>query len=507
MSRQKLGSNQKVIILGCGAVGKCCLHYLDHFFDVDYEKVYVIDKDSDAFLFPTVKHMRSRGVNVLHYNITRKNIEELLDSILQVNKHDIIIDVTTETPTYIIFKECRLRNLLYINTSIEDDEMIDMKLEKLCPTNEGIFLQHVNIQAIAQKTEDDDHTTSVIEFGMNPGLISVFVKQGIMDLAKMVIENNKRYGKLLKQHYKKKDHRRLAELLKIRTIHCSEIDTQVPKKMPDAFVNTWSCVGLLTEGLEAAEIQIGTHEKVLPFSAKNVSQILPQLILTKKNGQDIKVKSVVPLRVRKDNTVEFTNIVGRCIHHGEGISLNRYLGTFRYSPTMHYAYQLNPVTEKMMNYYSKDTLVKIMKDPKSWKVLNMYEDEINGYDNVGALFMMDIHPITGDRSKPFCFWTGSVLSTNYTTKVLRDPYFGPTIIQVMAGILSGVSWMVENKHKGVLFGEDLDDNYIIKKCKKYLGLYYSGVVSDEVSLPGTKIVDLIVEGGDDPSEYVDVRNI
>ena len=339
MKRQKLAANQKVIILGCGAVGKCCLYYLDHFFDIKYENVYILDKDSTSFDFPTVRHARSNGVNILHYNITRKNIVNLLDKIIKVEKHDVIIDVTTETPTYVIFKECRLRNLLYINTSIEDDEEMEYHAEKLCPTNDGIFLQHVNIQAIAQKTQDAYNTTSVIEFGMNPGLISVFVKQGIMDIAKMVMSKNKNYKKEIEGSYKKRDHRHLAELLKIRAIHCSEIDTQVPKRMPDAFINTWSCVGLITEGLEAAEIQIGTHEDVLPFSANNISQILPQLILTKKAGQDIKVKSVVPLHVNKDKTVEFTNIVGRCIHHGEGISLNRYLGTFKYSPTMHYAYQ------------------------------------------------------------------------------------------------------------------------------------------------------------------------
>jgi homospermidine synthase len=78
--------------------------------------------------------------------------------------------------------------------------------------------------------------------------------------------------------------------------------------------------------------------------------------------------------------------------------------------------------------------------------------------------------------------------------VLHDQYFGPTIIQVMAGILSGVHWMLKNKNKGLLFGEDLDDNYIIKCAKKYLGVFYSGPTGG-LTLPGTTLVDLIQKGG------------
>ena len=494
----------KFIFLGCGAVSKCCIYYLQQFFNMDYSQVTIIDKDKNSFNFPTIKNAIKNGAKHHVFTITRDNITTLLDKIIKVNPHDIVIDLTTNTPTNIFLKECRIRKLLYINTSIEDDKPLNVN--KNCPIDNSIFLQHINLLAIANKTSNnDDNITSIIEFGMNPGLISVFVKQGIINLTKLVLKHqirNKSLNKKLLRYYKNKDHKNLAQLLDIKAIHCSEIDTQIPKRLPkEKFINTWSSVGLITEGIEPAEIQIGTHEKILPFDKSNVSQIIPQLITTKTPGKDIHIKSIVPLSINNNNDIQFTYIEGRCIHHGEGISLNRFIGSFEYSPTMHYAYKLNPITDKLLDTLSQKQLVDISNNPKEWKVLNVYEDKLHGYDNVGALFIFDKNPIT-NVNEPFSFWTGSILHTDYTTKILQDKYFGPTTIQVMAGILSGVRWMIKNKNSGILFGEDLDDNYIIKLSKKYLGKYYSGPVDSNFKLQSTTLNNLIVKGSDNTHTYV-----
>lgn len=497
----------KFIFLGCGAVSKCCIYYLPQFFKMDYSQVIIIDKDKNSFNFPTVKNAITKGAKTIHYTITKHNIQTLLDKIIKVNEYDIVIDLTTNTPTYTILKECRIRKLLYINTSIEDDN--PLVITKNCPINNSIFLQHINLLAITNKTSNnDDNITSIVEFGMNPGLISVFVKQGIINLTKNVLKyqiKNKALNKQLLRYYKNKDHKNLAQLLDIKAIHCSEIDTQIPKKKPkQPFINTWSAVGLITEGIEPAEIQIGTHEKILPFKKSNVSQIIPQLITTKTPGKDIHIKSIVPLNINQNGDVEFTYIEGRCIHHGEGISLNRYIGSFQYSPTMHYVYKLNPITDKLLDNFSEQQLIDISENPQKWKVLNVYEDKLHGYDNIGALFVFDKNPITNVK-EPFSFWTGSILHTNYTKNILKDKYFGPTIIQVMAGILSGIHWMIKNKNSGITFGEDLDDNYIIKLSKKFLGKYYSGHVDKNFKLQSTTLDKLIVKGSD--KTYTNVSDL
>lgn len=495
----KIPITQKIVFFGCGAVAKCCIHYFESFFEFNYDQITIVEKEKKNFTFPTVKTAVSKGAKVLHHNIRARTLTHLFDNILKLQKYDLVIDLTTNTSTYRIFKECRLRGLLYINTSIEDEK--GLKYNNKCAADNSILLQHINLQNIVDKTPDTDNVTTIIEFGMNPGLISVFVKQGLVNLARMVLKQKN--DDVLQKHYRERNHKKLAEHLKVRAIHCSEIDTQVPKKLPkNKFVNTWSCVGLITEGVEPAEIQIGTHETVLPFKKNMVDELIPQLVVTKAPGAEIQFKSVVPLEIRRDGSVEFTHITGRCIHHGEGISLNRYLGSFKYSPTMHYVYKLNPITDKQLNKTSNQRLIELSKNSSNWKVLDMYDNHLRGYDNVGALFILENDPFHNGSKQPYCFWTGSILDDKYTRKVLKDEYFGPTIIQVMAGILSGVHWMLKNKNKGLVFGEDLDDNYIMRCAKKYLGVFYSGPTGG-LTLDGTKLVDLIHKGGSKPGVYLD----
>lgn len=506
MTRQKLKPDQKVVFFGCGAVAKCCIHYFRYFFKYNPSQLYLVDKDPYVFEFPTIQQAVNQGAHTLVFNLRTQTIGRLFSDILKLKPYDIIVDLTTNTPSLEIFTHCRLYNLIYINTSMESEEPIN--LNNPCYANDSIFLQHVNLHAIADKTKDDEagNATTLVEFGMNPGLISVFVKTGILDIAKMTLraqyKSSKRVDRQLYKYYKARKHKRLAELLKIRIIHCSEIDTQVPLNPPkQPFFNTWSCVGLIEEGVESAEIQIGTHEEYVPFNTQNVNSVIPQLVITRKAGKDIKFRSVVPSHIEGKRVV-FTNIVGRCIPHGEGLSLNRYLGSFRYAPTMHYVYQLNPQTDKMLTEMSSQQLVKIAQDPKKWKVLNMHDDKVTGYDNVGAMFALEENPITKDKT-PYCFWTGSILNSEYTTGKLGDKYFGPTVIQVMAGVLSGLNWCVRNKNKGLVFGEHLDDQYILKLAKPFLGTLYSGPVDENVKLRGLTLTDLIVEGQDDKYSSVD----
>jgi homospermidine synthase len=71
----------------------------------------------------------------------------------------------------------------------------------------------------------------------------------------------------------------------------------------------------------------------------------------------------------------------------------------------------------------------------------------------------------------------------------------------VAGILSGVTWMLKNKNKGLCFAEDINDDYIIKRAKKHLGLYYSGPVTDDIILDGETLDKLIV---DKPKTMIDL---
>jgi len=107
-----------------------------------------------------------------------------------------------------------------------------------------------------------DAPTAVIDHGANPGLISHFVKEALLDIAARIIFDKKasvQDEEEITQLAKDRDFPRLAKKLGIKVIHCSERDTQIanrPKEVNE-FVGTWSIEGLREEGTAPAEIGWG----------------------------------------------------------------------------------------------------------------------------------------------------------------------------------------------------------------------------------------------------------
>jgi len=96
--------------------------------------------------------------------------------------------------------------------------------------------------------------------------------KALTDISALVLKSKE--DKELEEYVNKKEYAKIARHLGVEIIHCSEIDTQVAKNVlnDSTFVNTWSCIGLLEEGIEPAQLGWGTHETKIP---KNWEQIGP----------------------------------------------------------------------------------------------------------------------------------------------------------------------------------------------------------------------------------------
>ncbi|MEN9446467.1 MAG: hypothetical protein RL728_979, partial [Bacteroidota bacterium] len=326
--------SKKIVILGLGAVGKCVAHYLPEWFKFDYKNLTLIDKVASAADFPSVVHLLKQGATFKKFTILSTNVQNLFEKTLKLTKGDIVIDVTTRTDTTKIITLCRKNQLIYLNTDIYDEIPTSIK-PITCPVDFAISTTHYNIENLIQKTQHHGNITNILECGMNPGLISIFVKQGLRDLAKYVLQHKQ--NKSLKTCLANKDYYNIAKILKVRVIHCSEIDTQVPevKQDKDLLVNTWSCVGLVDEGCEPCEISMGTHERVIPVDPRFVNDSIPQVAIINKDGITMRFKSYVPVfKNEAEKIVEFKEIKGVSVHHGEGISLNMFISKDEYAPTM-----------------------------------------------------------------------------------------------------------------------------------------------------------------------------
>ena len=94
------------------------------------------------------------------------------------------------------------------------------------------------------------------------------------------------------------------------------------------------------------------------------------------------------------------------------------------------------------------------------KTLRLLMDEIlpGGVDAVGVLLM---------GHKKNAYWYGSVLSIDEARKLA--PHNNATTLQVVAGVISGMVWAMQNPTSGIIEAEELDHRAIMEIARPYLG--------------------------------------
>jgi len=446
----KVDANKKLVFLGCGAVAKVALHWLHEFVNVNYDNVYLVDI-ADVRKAPALQDIFKRGATFLKLKVEEDEYETFF-KLLKLKPLDIVVDLLTSSNYIKMVEVCRKLSLIYINASLE----LDLPFaEGEAAYDSSILRRHDLLDNLNKKLQGTDpyNATHVFEFGMNPGLISHFVLKGLLDVCKLVLQNKE--DAELAQYVENREFAKIARHLGVEVIHCSEIDNQVAKIQidDDMFVNTWSCVGFLDEGLKAPEIGWGTHEKKLPPNGEIIG---PNQVAIKMPSYKALHRSYVP-------DEEF---VGMDVPHGEAISLPKFLSTEDYTPTVQYVYRLCPQTRACLARMPFDQLSTC----KRFKVLEPSSCEMEGNNRVGGLLILKKNPITGEN-KTWCHWSGSIIGQELSK------FCGPTVIQVGVGVLCALKWAVSNPQKGPNYSEALPSEWIIEQARPFLGTIFSGPVS------------------------------
>jgi homospermidine synthase len=248
---------KRIIILGYGAIGKCLTDILlKHY---KHLNLLVCDVFDQAVPDPRFQYLKM--------NIDRNNIDKFMDL---VKEGDMLFDLTTNIYFNAIWPACVKKKAMYLNAAMEDwvdsedIESYPTSEESMYKTSEGY--QH-DVAMANPIWNNKQGTTSVFEHGMNPGLVNHFAKQGILDAAKYFL-NKPEWTDInheeLKTQLHKKNYKKLAQVMGLHTIHCSEVDRQYvkdpPKDLETKFYNTWSCRGFLNEGLIPVQAACGSHE-------------------------------------------------------------------------------------------------------------------------------------------------------------------------------------------------------------------------------------------------------
>lgn len=263
-------SSRRLLVIGCGGVSQCTLPLLIDYFLLKSQLESITILDALDLRHRIRSHLdKYDQVTYQQELITRKNYDAVLSKYLSAG--DILLDLAYNIETRCLLRWCHDHQVRFINTSVELWEPFG---EAYKNDPRLLTLYHRQMQLIAMQNEPTwrkNGPTAILDHGCNPGLVSHFVKRGLIDMAQHVLAANDIFvpdGEKteLKKALDAKDYPQLAYLLGVKTIHISERDTQLtrdPKKVNE-FVNTWSIEGLVEEGAAPAEMGWGTHERDIP---------------------------------------------------------------------------------------------------------------------------------------------------------------------------------------------------------------------------------------------------
>ncbi len=496
-------TESKILFLGYGGVAKCVLNYFKYYFIYDIKKVYIIDKYEKAIYGPIQDKIPKS--NILFEKVQCENFDYVILEKLKFKKGDLIIDLTFASNTYYFVKRCLELNINYINTSIEDgnDDF----------GGSSIAMQQLTIENIYKeiKSRKKISCNVLLECGQNPGLIQHYIIFALNELNKLKHPNSEDIW----------DVSRLKNVItdyEIGTILSSEIDSitkthDVYDKNSKKIYNTWSVSGLLGEGIDNAELtwskknryikpripnyMVDKEKSILFDKCIGEQNKLPyDLMFLNDVGINCTLNSICP-GLSPDGSIEFQNFKGRLIHHGEMFDMALKFG--QNSPFMSYCYKINKYAEYSIKKYMSssthanpsDLALKINAINEDFIVYDNYgvdpKDRIIGWDSVGCTIFC------GKKKIEDIYWCGSILSSNDLNIV---EMFTPTIVQVAAGVLGGISYIMEpsNANKGMIFPNDIYTPYILSKSVPLLGkFFFTQIPVSEFNKPHIKFsVDKIV---------------
>jgi homospermidine synthase len=431
----------RMVMLGFGSIGQGVLPLILRHIDMPKDRIEIVTSDDRGAAIAA-----EMGIKHTVLPLTRANYEAELRA--RLTRGDFLCNLSVDVSSVALITLCREIGALYLDTCIEP-WLGGYTDPSLTPSQRSNYA--LRESALALKTGSGP--TAVTTHGANPGLVSHFVKQAMLDIARDT-------GRDATAPTSREGWAKLAADLGVKVIHIAERDTQVAAGRPKArgeFVNTWSIDGFTGEGCQPAELGWGSHEKALPPDGRRHDFGCDAAIYLMRPGASTRVRSWTPLEGPMHSFL---------ITHNESISLADYYtlrddkGAVVHRPTAHYAY--HPCDDAVLSVHE---FAGRNWDIQPQKRLMM--DEItSGMDELGVLLM---------GHEKGAYWYGSRLTVEEARKLA--PHNNATSLQVCVAVLAGLVHAIENPDQGVLEADDLDHARALEICFPYLG-EMAGVYSD-----------------------------
>jgi homospermidine synthase len=309
IAKKHVAFSGRLLMLGCGSIGQGVLPLILRHIDMPKDNISILTSDTRGSAVAA-----EFGIAEEILAITRDNYQDVLSARLVPG--DFLLNLSVDISSVALIKLCRALGVLYLDTCIEPwaGGYTDLSLS---PSQRSNYALRETALALM---DDARATTAVVAHGANPGLVSHFVKQALLNLARdtgldvAVPASRLGWGEL-------------AQRLGVKVIHIAERDTQlanIPKQRGE-FVNTWSIDGFIGEGCQPAELGWGTHERGLPADGQHHEFGCDAAIYLQRPGASTRVRSWTPME---------GPFHGFLITHNEAISIADYFTLESLSPNL-----------------------------------------------------------------------------------------------------------------------------------------------------------------------------
>jgi homospermidine synthase len=423
----------RMLFIGFGSIGQGVLPLLLRHIRVVPERITIVTAEDKG-----QEEAARYGIKFVKERLTRENYRRVLNPLL--GRGDFLVNVSVDVSSLALVKLCWEKGAMYLDTCIEPwpGGYTDPTVPLARRTNYAL-----REEALALRTGNARAPTAVLTHGANPGLVSHFMKQALLNIAADT-------GVDAGNPASRAGWGELARRLGVKVVHIAERDTQVSSrpKQPGEFVNTWSIDGFVSEGSQPSEMGWGTHERNFPRDGRRHDFGCLAAIYLTQPGAATRVRTWTP---------RAGYFHGMCITHAESISIADYF-TVRdgaqvvYRPTVHYAY--HPCDSAIMSVHELAGRNYVQQERQ--RIL--MDDITAGIDELGVL-------LAGHKKN--AYWYGSQLSIGEARKLV--PYNNATSLQVTVAVLSGVIWAMENPNCGIVEPDEMDFRRNLEICLPYLG--------------------------------------
>lgn len=459
----------RLVMVGFGSIGQGVLPLILRHIDIPADRIVIVTAEERGH-----DVANEYGIRFEKITLTRDNYRSVLQPML--GKGDYLLNLSVDVSSVALIELAQELGAMYLDTCIEPWAGGYTDPTKT-PSQRSNYALRESARALISKYKNGP--TAVLTHGANPGLVSHFVKEALLHIARDT-------GVTTAVPKDRASWSALAQTLGVKVIHIAERDTQVSAHQPkqrDEFVNTWSIDGFVGEGCQPAELGWGSHEKQMPADGRRHDFGCDSAIYLLRPGAGTQVRTWTPLE---------GPFHGFLVTHNEAISMSDYYTVKQgdkvtYRPTVHYAY-----------HPSDDAVLSVHEIAgKTWQMQSrkrlMMDEITSGMDELGVLLM---------GHKKGAYWYGSRLTIDEARKLA--PHNNATSLQVTVAVLAGLVWAIENPNAGLVEADEIDHARIMEISKPYLG-EMAGVYSNWTPLQRREMLFPEDIDRDDPWQFRNFR--